>query len=224
MNSIVRKQAVIWNQRLKACMEGTNMTYTQCSLAAAMNKKYKTSFTQTSVSRWLSVGNTNKQNKSGETGFPEYETMILIARFFNVDVGYLTGETDSEEFNLEKASTYIGANDNTVLSFRRMTHACQDCSSPLWQKMRVSFNHLFGSSTFFELFCRLYELFDYSPISGVSEIHKFEYEEEAHSYALDVNDSISLARFKVHERFFQMLDELYPYSKSSDFLMEDEED
>lgn len=53
------------------------------------------------VSRWLNSGN---KASAGTIGFPKYETMTMIADFFGVDVGYLTGETDETSFDLEHAS------------------------------------------------------------------------------------------------------------------------
>ena len=99
--------------------------YTQQSLADAMNRKYSgqrsSDFTQKSVGRWLRVGSTSGPN-GRVVGFPEYETMLYIADFFNVDLGYLTGETDSEKFDIKKTSKFLRLSEEAVVAVERMTN------------------------------------------------------------------------------------------------------
>ena len=80
-----------------------------------MNKQCLTRFRQKDVSRWL---NTGSRTANGIIGFPKYETMCLIADFFDVDVGYLTGETDEGTFNMAKTCDYIGLDDQAVQAVR----------------------------------------------------------------------------------------------------------
>ena len=98
MNDLLNEKAKCWKKRLKKCMDAGK--YTQTSFAEALNNKYGTSYGQKDVSRWLHTGDAIKK---GEVGFPKYDTMVLIADFFNVDIGYLTGETDEDTFSLDKA-------------------------------------------------------------------------------------------------------------------------
>lgn len=54
-----------------------------------------------------------KDGTPKEIGFPSYENMLNIANFFGVTVGYLTGETDFETFEMEKACKQIGIDEDT---------------------------------------------------------------------------------------------------------------
>ena len=119
MNDLFEEKARCWNERLKKCLDkGSDIKYTQASLAKAMNSKYGMSFTQKSVSRWMSVGN---RTENGAIGFPEYGNMIIIADFFKVDIGYLTGETDEDTFTLEKACDYMNLDGPAIETIRNLT-------------------------------------------------------------------------------------------------------
>jgi hypothetical protein len=104
-----------WNKRLKKQMEIAG--YTQTGLAKALKHKYDDSSTQTTIFRWLNAGNKLK----GTGGFPKYENMIKIAGFLGVDVGFLTGETDSEMFSEQKAAEFLGLSVETVSAIRKLT-------------------------------------------------------------------------------------------------------
>ena len=76
----------VWNERLKELMKHERLT--QTAFAEAMNARYETTtYTQRLVSQWLHVG-----MKKGSKGFPEFETVLRIANYFNVSVEYLIGE------------------------------------------------------------------------------------------------------------------------------------
>lgn len=117
MNNINQKAANIWCDRLRDLMKRDK--YTQETFLKAFKEKYHRG-TQTNISRWLRVGNTITK-KNGETaliGFPSYENMKRIADFFGVSVGYLTGETDFETFELEKACGVLGIDELTGKTIR----------------------------------------------------------------------------------------------------------
>lgn len=98
-----------WNQNLKLCLK--NNGYTQETFAKAYKKQYGTG-NQADVYRWLNVG--NMSGSSGKRiGLPSYDTMKRIADFFHVTVGYLTGETDYETFEMERACKYFGVSEET---------------------------------------------------------------------------------------------------------------
>ena len=42
----------------------------------------------------------------------------ILADFFGVDVGYLTGETDEHSFDMDHACAYIGLNHNAIQAIR----------------------------------------------------------------------------------------------------------
>ncbi len=97
-----------WNERLKECMD--SFGYKQAMFAKKFRERYGTG-SQSDVNRWLRVG--QSIGKAGhEIGLPSYETMKRIADFFNVTVGYLTGETDYETFEMERTCKYLGINEN----------------------------------------------------------------------------------------------------------------
>lgn len=114
LDDINKRQADIWRTRLKQCMEEQGLT--QLAFVGALNRQYLTRYHQKDVSRWLNTGN---RTASGVIGFPKYETMMMIADFFGVDVGYLTGETDERTFDMGKACDYTGLSGASVTAIRR---------------------------------------------------------------------------------------------------------
>lgn len=126
MNDIISKREEIWNKKLGTCIKNAGYT-SQKAFIDDFNKKYGTKCTQKDVSRWLHVGDikTSKCNSNTKTdekiGFPSYSNMIRIANFFNVDVGFLTGETEYNSFTLEAACKYLHLKQNTVEFLRLAT-------------------------------------------------------------------------------------------------------
>ncbi len=228
MNDFLRDRAKIWNERLAELMQNNiyERKFTQATLAVEMNRRYAEKrgahFTQKGVGRWLKVGESRSQE--GEYGFPEYETMLYIADFFFVDVGYLTGETDFKRFDIERASSFLGISEKTTEQIMRITQAESRRPSPFVLVNRMAFDHLISSDDFFELVVRLRSMYNTSPISGVPDHNKQDHLEAASGYADDVNESLSLSRFQSYETFFRLLDNLYPYAKTTDFLIPDEDD
>lgn len=96
-----------WNERLQQCMNERG--YSQEEFAREYKKKYGTG-SQSDVNRWQRVGQSyGKTDK--KIGLPSYDTMKRIADFFGVTVGYLTGETDYESFEIERACNLLGINE-----------------------------------------------------------------------------------------------------------------
>ena len=87
MNDIIYRKQHCWNERLKKCIQ--NGGYTQESFARDLNKKYGTKFTQKTLADGVNLGDA----RNGIKLFPDFDNIVLIADFFGVDVGYLTGET-----------------------------------------------------------------------------------------------------------------------------------
>lgn len=111
MNDMNEKKASIWCERFGRLMKENG--YTQEAFLKEYRKKYGGG-TQANVSRWLGVGRVIKKDGTPkEIGFPSYENMLNIANFFGVTVGYLTGETDFETFEMEKACKQIGIDEDT---------------------------------------------------------------------------------------------------------------
>lgn len=117
MKDIHKGKAKIWCDRLNHLMK--ERRYTQESFLKEYKSKYGGG-TQANISRWLRVGNKINIGKKEqdekiekEIGFPSYESMLNIADFFGVTVGYLTGETDFETFDMEKACQTIGIDKET---------------------------------------------------------------------------------------------------------------
>ena len=119
----------IWNTRLKAEMDKRKISQRKFAQAYTSKfgievlpdgKKKKKTTSQADVSRWQHVG--DKDEKTGKPrGFPDYKTMRNIASLLNVSVSYLTGETDCESFDLEKASNYVGLTPSAIKTIRRIT-------------------------------------------------------------------------------------------------------
>lgn len=159
MNNILEEKAKIWNRRLKQCLEDKG--YTQTSFADELNKRFNKSVTQETVSRWMNAG-INK-NKKELIGFPKYDSMLYIAQCLDVDVGYLTGETDAETFTLEKASELLNLDNEALKSIIKLT---QSKKSNIFighkpEKYRVILNNLFKSNSFLHVLYLLVDLSDF---------------------------------------------------------------
>ena len=96
IDTLIGYRMRIWNLNLKELIRKRG--YTQSKLADALNEAYHTTnFTQKAINRMLHIGETTVDNNGklkykGLKGFPQYETMIKIAEFFDVPIGYLTDE------------------------------------------------------------------------------------------------------------------------------------
>lgn len=122
-HDIMDKVGDCWNQNLKKCLKDRG--YTQETFAEAYKKQYGTG-NQSSVYRWLNVGSVIGSDGK-KIGLPSYDTMKRIADFFHVTVGYLTGETDYETFEMERACKYLGITEDTGKSLKRITGSTHDC-------------------------------------------------------------------------------------------------
>lgn len=120
-HDVLDKVGDCWNRNLRHCLKING--YTQETFAKAYKKQYGTG-NQADVYRWLNVGNVSKGSK---IGLPSYDTMKRIADFFHVTVGYLTGETDYETFEMERACKYLGITEGTGKSLKRITGSTHDC-------------------------------------------------------------------------------------------------
>lgn len=116
MNDIKSDRAKCWCSRLRKMMKERN--YTQKTFLKEYKEKYGGG-TQANISRWLRVGSKIENGKT--IGFPSYETMLNLADFFGVSVGYLTGETDYESFEMEKACEFLGLEEDGVKAIKRIT-------------------------------------------------------------------------------------------------------
>lgn len=115
-NNIKDNRAKCWCNRLSKLMKEGN--YTQKTFLKEYKEKYGGG-TQANISRWLRVGSKIENGKT--IGFPSYETMLNLADFFGVSVGYLTGETDYESFEMEKACEFLGLEEDGVKAIKGIT-------------------------------------------------------------------------------------------------------
>lgn len=115
---VIDRVGAIWNDRFATCLKRHG--YTQKTFAFAFKLKYSTG-NQTDVNRWGRVGHVTGNGE--RIGFPSYDTMRRIADFFGVTVGYLTGETDFDSFNMEHACTYLGISQEAGRKIRGITTA-----------------------------------------------------------------------------------------------------
>ena len=129
-------------ERLQELMDAHELT--QAAFVSELNKQYLSRFHQKDVSRWLNSGN---KTSTGTIGFPKYETMAMIADFFGVDVGYLTGETDETSFDLEHASEYLGMSGESVAALRGWIIG-EDADSQMRNYRSETLNALFESPKF----------------------------------------------------------------------------
>lgn len=203
MDDLLKEKAKYWKIRLKKCMDACR--YTQASFAEALNDKYGTSYGQKDVSRWM---NTGAKIKNGEVGFPKYDTMLLIADFFSVDVGYLTGETDEISFSVEKACSYMGLNGKAIKAIREITHAEYE-DTYMWKDMRESFNKFLSAEGFPNFFDRLYDL-HLTSILPNQENRVFDNQDSAIEYIRGLEYTGKIARYELNEALVLLVNELYP--------------
>lgn len=116
MRDIKSDRAKCWCSRLSKLMKERN--YTQKTFLKEYREKYGGG-TQANISRWLRVGSKIENGKT--IGFPSYETMLNLADFFGVSVGYLTGETDYKSFEMEKACEFLGLEEDGVKAIKGIT-------------------------------------------------------------------------------------------------------
>ena len=149
MNDAIKK-AKIFRDRLKKCMATEN--YTQKELAQILNDTYGTKYTHNDVGRWLKTGMSGQKitmkNKTGTVQFPKFETVILLANFFDVDVAYLIGETDYKNVTEENVCKYMGLSSKSISSIRTLAMA-DSKELPRWDPyVRIALNKLFELSFF----------------------------------------------------------------------------
>ena len=202
MHDLSIRKAMYWKTRLKECMDAGK--YTQASFAEALNNKYGTSYGQKDVSRWLHTGD---KIKKGEVGFPKYDTMVLIADFFNVDVGYLTGETDEDTFSLDKACSYMGLNGEAIKAIREITET-ENKKSIFGKYRRDTFNKVLAAKGFPDFFESLYDLHYISISPRIDRV--FENLDSAIDYMHDLEYQGKLERYELNEALVLLINEIYP--------------
>ncbi|QNK46558.1 hypothetical protein H7F28_14360 [Brevibacterium sp. PAMC23299] len=215
MDDLLKEKATYWKSRLKKCMDAGR--YTQASFAEALNNKYGTSYSQKDVSRWV---NTGAKIKNGEVGFPKYDTMLLIADFLRLDIGYLTGETDEDSFSLEKACSYMGLNGEAIKAIREITDP-ENEASYMRKDMRESFNKFISAEGFPNLFDRLHDL-HLTSISPKQENRVFDNLDSTIDYIRNLEYKGKIERYELNEALVLLINELYPNPPQVDLNIKDE--
>jgi len=203
MNDLLEEKAMYWKARLKKCMSAGR--YTQASFAEALNNRYGTSYGQKDVSRWM---NTGAKIKNGEVGFPKYDTMLLIADFYSVDIGYLTGETDEISFTVEKACSYMGLNGDAIKAIRETTHPENEVSY-MRKDIRESFNNFLSAEGFPNFFDRLHDLHLASILQNQRHC-VFDNQDNAINYIRGLEYQGKIARYELNEAMVLLVNELHP--------------
>lgn len=209
MNDLLKEKAAYWRIRLKKCMDAGK--YTQASFAEALNNEYGTYYGQKDVSRWL---NTGAKTKNGEVGFPKYDTMLRVADFFGVDVGYLTGETNEDSFLLEKACSYMGLNGSAIKAIRGITRP-ENETSYMSKDMRVAFNKFLSGEGFPNFFDSLFDL-HLTTILPKQENHEFEDSDSAIDYIRSMEFKAKIERYELNEALVMLINEICPNPSLSD--------
>jgi len=214
MNDIMDRKQRCWNERLKKCMHDGG--YTQESFAYALNKNYRTKFTQKTISRWVNLGDA----KNGIKSFPDFENMVQVADFFGVDVGYLTGETDEDSFSLEKACSYMGLNGNAIKTIRGITLP-ENKASYMWKDIRESFNKFLSAEGFPNFFHSLFDLY-LTSISPTEDNRVFKNLDNAIDYMRDLEYKGKIERYELNEALVMLINEIYPNPPQVDLNIKNE--
>ncbi len=209
MNDLISKKAKFWNERLKKCMDAGK--YTQSSLAEALNAKYGTRYGQKAVSGWLNIGT---MQKNGEVSFPKFDTLVHIADFFNVDIGYLIGETEEDSFSLEKACNFTGLSGDAIKAVMQITHPEND-SSYMWEDNRKSLNTFLAAEGFSNFFNSLHDLY-LTSIMPKRENRLFEDLDSAIDYMRDLEYRGKIERYELNEALVMLINEIFPNPPQDD--------
>lgn len=121
-SELVRKRTEAWCTNFGRRLEKWGGSQEQ--FANELNRRFqnRTSFVQKRISEWKHVW----RGDETKDFLPRYEIMVEMAAILGVDVGYLTGETDEESFDLAKATEYLGLEGKAVSSLRRMTRTIDE--------------------------------------------------------------------------------------------------
>lgn len=218
MDDINQTRAACWRRRLRECLNERGLT--QVEFVSALNRTYLTRFHQKDVSRWLNTGN---QTANGVIGFPKYETMMLIADFFGVDVSYLTGETNETSFDLEKASSYTGLSSDSILAVRRWIDAPDGAPDDELRSWRAdTIDRMLSSSGFSELAAKMLTLYEMSTIC-YSSPERFQSLMQSLAASSDLPDNLTFQLITgafygmANESFSSLLKDAYPTPTEQQF-------
>lgn len=216
MNDLMGSREEMWNKRLKECMDRNNLT--QDSFAEALSRKYgmKKNISQKTVSRWLNVGS---KIKSGKIGFPKFESIILIADFFNVDVGYLIGEIDEDTFVMKDASSFTGLESDAIKSIRTITQP-NSSSNFLFNDIRETLNLFLTSNKFSSFIVSLDDLL------SINRNLKLDFEtlDEVIDYSHSTEMNEKLCKYMLSESLVLLMNEIYSSPQFNNVTIENEDD
>lgn len=158
MSDIFESVSKIWKERLTIAMKKKGY-----KTQDAFIKSYKTidsNCTQATVSRWCRVG--DKIESTNKIGFPKYESMKKVADFLDVSVGYLTGETDFETFEMEKSCNYLHIEETTGIAIRNIStgYSIEEFGKNSAPQYAATFKYLVTSKIFPLFIKQLKELSD----------------------------------------------------------------
>lgn len=154
MHNAIKEKAHYFAERLGQLIKDRGYSHTR--LAKEMNDKYQTGYTHNDVANWLKSGQLpEKRYKDPDrVHIPKFDTLVLIADFFGVDVGFLLGETDGTRFEMGKAMGFTGLNEDALNNIRSITKDESACFHKLFcmpfEAIPV-LNKLFSSEALFSL-------------------------------------------------------------------------
>lgn len=127
MHDVVVRKSLIFGKRLGFLMQSHHLSKNK--LATDMGELYGIGYTHNDVRRWLQSGQIpEKPYKDPERILmPSYETIILIADYFGVDVGYLLGEIDNSTYEFNQAESFTGLSEESLRTIRNMTINESEC-------------------------------------------------------------------------------------------------
>lgn len=131
MKWIIRSRKRAWHERVNKCFEryasehgrsDRKVKMSQSELVRRIRERYEDmssvpDVSQASISRWLSIGGEG----APDANLPPTETIIMLADFFGVDVGYLLGETDFKTYASSDAARYLGITERAIDKIRLAT-------------------------------------------------------------------------------------------------------
>lgn len=191
---------------MKECLKNHNLT--QESFANKLNQQYYQSFSQKDVSRWTNIGSTNQKQK---IGFPKFQTMILIADFFDVDVGYVTGEANYLTFSLAQASEYTGMSPIVILKIRQFTIS-DNINNLMIEDQKNALNKFFTANNIELLYYNLYDLYLISIDPERTSKLTHNNTENAINYLRQLEHESKIIKYELNESLILLINEVFQIS------------
>ncbi|WP_062533013.1 hypothetical protein [Jeotgalibaca dankookensis] len=184
-----------------------NHNLTQESFTNKLNRQYYQYFSQKDVSRWTNIGSTYPK----KIGFPKFQTMILIAVFFDVDVGYVTGKTNYLTFSLAQASEYTGMSPIAIQKKRQFSIS-DNINNLMIEDQKHALNKFFTANNIELLYYNLYDLYLISTDPERTSKLTHNNTENAINYLRQLEHESKIIKYELNESLILLINGVFQIS------------